>query len=72
MAPKNLDTLPDDARVATRDVAQLLAKSKPTIFRYIASGILPRTQSIPPGARPTHRLGDVRNLLRGAAPAPKR
>lgn len=61
---KNYDQLPDDARITTAEVAMLVGKAKPTVWRWITIGLLPPTRSVPPGARPTHRLGDVRNLLR--------
>lgn len=75
--PKDYDRLPDDARLTSEEVASLVGKSKPTVFRWVATGLLPPTRSVPIGARPTHRLGDVRALLRppassGSKPGGKR
>lgn len=62
---KDFDRLPDDARLSVADAANLLAKSKATVFRLLAIGAIPPTRSVPAGTRPTLRLGDVRQLLRG-------
>lgn len=71
MQPKDINTLPDDARLSTIEVAGLFGVSKASIFRYARLGMIPRTQAVPPGSRPTHRLGDIREVLRDAR-APRR
>jgi predicted DNA-binding transcriptional regulator AlpA len=57
--------LPDDARVTVPEAAMLLGRSRGTVWRYVAQGMLPRPMAVPKTSRPSLRLGDVRELLNG-------
>jgi predicted DNA-binding transcriptional regulator AlpA len=63
---ENFDRLPDSARLDLSCLMALTSKSRATIYRWIAQGILPAPAKLGQ-TRNSWIAGDVRRALRGGA-----
>ena len=57
------DVLPDDARVSSRALCQMIGKSRATLWRMVQAGHLPAPTRLTPKSRPDWRLRDIRKAL---------
>lgn len=62
-AVKNLDALPDSARIDLTALRHVTGRSRSTIYRWVALGILPSPQKPADGMRNTWTVGEVRRAL---------
>ena len=58
----NFDALPNTARVDLPVVKAITGKSRPTIYRWIEQGILPKPVKVP-GCQNSWIVGDLRAAL---------
>lgn len=63
---RDLRNLPDEARLAPVDAAELLGISRPTFWRWVKLGRVPAPAPVLEGARPTVPAGAIRALLNRA------
>jgi predicted DNA-binding transcriptional regulator AlpA len=61
-AVKNFDSLPDGALVNFGAVQTLFGRSRPTIYRWVAAGIIPKPAKVSTGAV-CWNVGEVRRAL---------
>ena len=59
---ENFDSLPDSARADFGAVQRLTGKSRPTVYRWVKAGILPKPAKTPTGSV-SWKVGDVRLAL---------
>ena len=62
-AVQNFDSLPDGALINFGTLQTLVGKSRPTVYRWIKAGFLPKPAQCVTGVQNSWSAGDVRRAL---------